>query len=199
MTPIVKTLSVVALSWLAIGVQAKVATISIGELARASDLILVAEVQRVEVKAGVQVARVRVIRFIKGEAECPIAFVAEPTWTCDTSAAVPGERVLLYLTAAVAPQERTMNGKNVGAVQASCKREGTQLYVLSHSGRGRIRLSLTKGQWVAPVTRGDARGPGLNLNLYIPRPVATVLTSPGHRAVPLAELVTRSQQPVARQ
>ena len=131
MTPIVKTLSVVALSWLAISVHAKVGTISIGELAQGSDLILVAEVQRVEVKAGVRIARVRVIRFIKGEAECPIAFVAEPTWTCDTSAAVPGERVLLYLTAAVDPQERTLNGKNVGAVQAWCKREGTQLYHFS--------------------------------------------------------------------
>jgi len=189
---ILKTVSVVALSWLAMSVQAKVGTISIGELALESDLILVAEVQRVEVKAGVRIARVRVIRFVKGEAECPIAFVAEPTWTCDTSAAVPGERVLLYLTAAVDRRERTLNGKNVGAVQASCKREGTQLYVLSHSGRGRIRLSLTKGQWVAPVTRGDARGPGLNLNLYIPRPVATVRTSPGHRAVPLAELIKRT-------
>jgi hypothetical protein len=71
-------------------VEAKVATISIGELARESDLMMVAEVQRVEVKAGVKIARVRVIRFVKGEAECPIAFVAEPTWTCDTSAAVQG-------------------------------------------------------------------------------------------------------------
>ncbi len=192
MTPIVKTLCVVGLSWLAMSVQAKVATIRIGELARESDLILVAEVQRVEVKAGVKIARVRVIRFVKGEAECSITFVAEPTWRCDTSAAVPGERVLLYLAAAVDPQERTLNGKNVDAVQASCKREGTQLDVLSHSGRGRIPLSLNQGQWVAPVTRGDGRGPGLNLNLYIPRPVATGLTSPGHRAVPLAELIKRT-------
>jgi len=85
-----KTLSVVGLTWLAMSVQAKVATISIGELARESDLILVSKVRRVEVEAGVKIARVRVIRFVKGEAECPIAFVAEPTWTCDTSAAVPG-------------------------------------------------------------------------------------------------------------
>lgn len=198
MSSILKNLSVVGLLWLAMSVQAKVGTISIGELAQGSDLILVAEVQRVEVKAGVKIARVRVIRFVKGKAECPIAFVAEPTWACDTSAALPGKRVLLYLTAAVDPQEQTLNGKNVRAVQASCKREGTQLYVLSHSGRGRIPLSLNKGQWVAPVTRGDARGPGLNLSLYIPRPVTTVLTSPGHRAVPLAELITRFQQPVAQ-
>ncbi len=181
-----------AMSCLSAGSEAKVATISLGEMARHSDFILVAKVDHVVIRAGVKIARIRAIQFIKGGTERPIAFVAEPTWRCDTSAAVGGERVLLYLSRA--SNERTVNGQNLGAVKAACKREGTQLFELSHSGRGRIRLNLHKGQWVAPVTPGEGRGPSLNVNLYIPRPINTLLTSPGHSAVSLADLIKRSKK-----
>lgn len=187
-----------SLVFLSTVVHAKVATVSLHELVRLSDIILVGEVERVEVKAGVKVARVRSSQFIKGHAECPIAFVAEATWTCDISTAVPGEPVLLYLKSVGQPKSRTMKGQDLGAVQAACKREGVQLYVLSHSGRGRIRLSLERGRWVAPVTPGEGKGPGLNVNLYVPKPIPTVPTSSGQRAILLAELVQRTTKALDR-
>ncbi|BBO24375.1 MAG: hypothetical protein AMXMBFR19_09360 [Chthonomonadaceae bacterium] len=182
----------VILSLLCASAQAKVATISLNALAKLSDLILVAEVERVELRAGVRVARIKTIQFVKGSAECPIAFVAERTWTCDLSTAIAGERVLLYLSSIGKVKGRTMNGQDLGAAQAACKKDGIQLYTLTHSGRGRIPLSLNKGQWVAGVTPGEGRGPGLNANLYVPKPIPTLQTSPGHKAVSLAELVRRS-------
>lgn len=174
--------------------QAKVATISLQELARYSDLILVGEVKRVELRSGVKVAFVRVGSVHKGRVEGPIAFVAEPTWTCDISSAKPGEPVLLYLDSLRPPKGRTMEGQDLGAAQAACKQEGVQLFLLGHSGRGKIALSLEKGRWVAPVTTGEGRGPGLNVNLYVPKPVPTVPTASGQRAILLAELVKRSTQ-----
>lgn len=199
MSPVSRTIfAVLGLSCLSINLQAKVATLSLDELARKSDLILIAEVERVEVKADVKIGRVRVIRFIKGATKSPIAFVAQRTWTCDMSEAVSGERVLLFLTSASSQKGKTMFGQNLNAVQASCKREGAQLYVLSHSGRGRIRLSLSMGQWVANVTQGDGRGPCPNINLYVPRPVPTLRNSSGQLVVTLAELIARTEKAVSR-
>lgn len=179
-------------------VQAKVATISLQELAKTSDLILFGEVEQVEVKGGVKVAFVRVGSVYKGRVDGPIAFVAEPTWTCDISSATPGEPVLLYLSDLKPIKGKTMEGQDLGAAKTACKREGVRLMLIAHSGRGKIPLLMEHGRWMAPVTTGEGKGPGLNVNLYVPTPVPTVQTSKGGRAILLAELLQRTQKAMGK-
>ena len=71
----------------------------------------------------------------KGSAEQVVEFLASPTWTCDISTAIAGERVLLFLKAD----------------------ESGRLTIL-HSGRGRMPLRDVDGQQFATFF-GDIRFP----------------------------------------
>lgn len=159
-----RILCLLAISTLA---QAKVASIDLIRLANLSQLIVIGDVTAVRTVAGGQVASVKTIFFVKGAAECPIAYVAEPTWKCDISEAIVGERVLLYLSPAAATG-RTMFGQDLSVVTGACKRKGIQLYVLSHSGRGRVPLKQARSIWIANVKKGPATAPQLNVNLTLP-------------------------------
>src|SRR5262245_26570032 len=65
---------------------------------KAADAIGIARVTEIATLDGVKVARATIIRPLRGvAAESRVAFVAEPTWSCDTSWAVVGETVLLVL------------------------------------------------------------------------------------------------------
>ncbi|MCU0725653.1 MAG: HEAT repeat domain-containing protein [Planctomycetes bacterium] len=95
---------------------AMVAYTTLEHLAATSDRILVGRVEQVfQAPLGVRdaegpessrpcrVAEVRPIRWIKGGTGPESVFVlAEGTWTCDTSTAVPGESALLFLEAVAA-------------------------------------------------------------------------------------------------
>ncbi len=171
----------------------KVATIDLGRLARLSNLIVVAEVIAIQEVGGVKVASVKTISLVKGVAECPIAFVAEPTWACDTSAAVVGERVLLYLSPVPQLKKRTMNGQDLTAAASACKLNGVILYVLSHSGHGRIPLKLSGSKWIANVRQGPGTAPKLNANLTLPWSAPIRKAPNGSSFVGLNYLVDRSK------
>ncbi|MGI8922645.1 MAG: hypothetical protein ACR2HJ_01165 [Fimbriimonadales bacterium] len=172
---------------------ARVATIDLGQLARLSDLIVVGEVAAIQKVGGVKVASVKTISFVKGVAECPIAFVAEPTWACDTSAAVVGERALLYLSPVPILKKRAMNGQNLSGLVSACKRKGVILYVLSHSGRGRIPLKFSGSKWIASVRQGSRTASQLNVNLTLPRSAPIQKAPNGSRFVDLNYLAEHSK------
>ena len=76
----------------------KVRTLPIAMLAQDSDLIIEATVTKVEVGAsGTRVARCTPTATWKGQPNEVVEFLASPTWACDISTAVPGERVVLFL------------------------------------------------------------------------------------------------------
>jgi hypothetical protein len=67
-------------------------------LVRMSDAIVVAKVEAVKESEGLRVAEATVLQSAWGlKAEQKFAYIASPTWRCDTSKAVQGEQVLLFL------------------------------------------------------------------------------------------------------
>lgn len=155
---------------------AKVGTIDIGSLARESEVVAVGTVTDIGKVGGVNVAFVDKTEFIKGFAFERIAFVAEPTWKCDTSDAVVGERVLLFL--AEIPNSRpVLGGLDIVSAKKACTRSGSSLYLLGHSGRGRIRLFQRGKDWVARVRLSEDYPPELNVNLTLPRSAPVVRES----------------------
>src|SRR5215218_5711244 len=76
----------------------KVASTTLKELTLPADAITLAKVERVEKLSGRKVATATVLRPLKAlEAGSRFRFLAEPTWTCDSSTAIAGEVVLLFL------------------------------------------------------------------------------------------------------
>jgi hypothetical protein len=102
---------------------AKVASIRFEELVESSDLIVVAEVDSVNRSLLKRYAQARVTEVWKGAETASVEFLASPTWTCDISAAIEGERVVLFLT----------QGKRPGS------------YTIAYSGRGRMPLRTVDG------------------------------------------------------
>jgi hypothetical protein len=157
---------------------ARVGTIDVGVLARESEVVVVGTVTYVGNVGGVKVAFVDRTEFIKGFAFDRIAFVAEKTWACNTSSAVVGERVLLYLEEIPDSRLAFRELDLVGAKKA-CARTGTSLFSLGHSGRGRIPLFQRGKDWYAKVGLSGDYPPELNVNLTIPRGAPVVMESEG--------------------
>src|SRR5262245_20020082 len=101
----------------------RVRTIPFALMAQEGDLIIEASVTEVVVGSGdTRVAKCKPTAIWKGQAGDMIEFLASPTWTCDISTAVAGERALLFLEAG----------------------ESGQLHIY-HSGRGRMPLREFEG------------------------------------------------------
>jgi hypothetical protein len=145
---------------------ARVVTIDIKVLAKQSPVVVVGTVTYVREVAGVQVAFVDRTQFLKGFSFSRIAFVAEPTWACDTSNAVVGERVVLYLCEI--PTVKGFGPLDLDAAKNACAGFGANLYALGHSGRGRIPLFLRGNDWFARVRLAEGYPPELNVNLTAP-------------------------------
>jgi hypothetical protein len=79
-----------------------------------------------------------------GRASSCFYFVAEPTWTCDTSDAVAGETVLLFLSRV---REQTIERPNLGKppVRVGAAKQQALFYI-AHSGRGRMPVRQVNGQ-----------------------------------------------------
>src|SRR5262245_43244244 len=74
--------------------SAKVANTTLEELAKGARTMAVAHVDRITQIGGAKVALATVIEPLGGlQKGQPFAFLAEPTWTCDSSEAVAGETV----------------------------------------------------------------------------------------------------------
>jgi hypothetical protein len=128
--------------------QAKVALMSPAALTRSSPIIAVVRVRRVETIEGVKVARATVVTPLKGTtADATLLVVAEPTWECDTSHAVAGETVLIFLV----PLPATPGLQSSDRLRKAAQRlgAGTGLFLISNSGRGRVPVRELDGRlWV---------------------------------------------------
>lgn len=176
--------------------HAEVGTIDIGELRQLSSLVVLGHISSVKEIDGVKVAMIKPQKFLKGMARCPLAFVAEPTWTCDMSTAVSGERVLLYLSPLTSTGSfaKTKAGDNLVKAMATCKKRGIQLLALSHSGRGRIPLRRVGAMWAAEVTTYPKMAPLLNVNLALPSSAPVMKLPDGGTYVTLEYLISHAQQ-----
>jgi len=107
---------------------AKVASVSLENLVKQSDIIVVAKVESVNRPIiGKRYAKAKVLEVWKGPAVESVEFLASRTWTCDISDAKKGETALLFLK---------KGGKS-------------RSYAIAHSGRGRLPLRPVDGKQYA--------------------------------------------------
>ncbi|MBI5211163.1 MAG: hypothetical protein HY927_14420 [Elusimicrobia bacterium] len=118
-----------------------VAKLPLKEMVKTSDLIVVAQVRSVTIaKASpplnpLEISReeenhasARVLEVWKGNPPETVIFLASPTWTCDISDAVLGEKAVLFL-----------------------KSRGPQLFQIELAGRGRMPLRIVDGVCYATI------------------------------------------------
>ena len=148
-----------------------VATIGLVDLVQRSEVIVVAEVSKIVIRAGVKVAVAKVTQGIKpGSPTGTIEFVADKTWTCDTSNAVVGESVLLYLNKVRKDARVTMLKRDLGRAAGESQAQGRTLYRLAYHGRGRIVVNLDdQGDWIGVKKRFNEDAWTLNVNLFAPK------------------------------
>ena len=93
------------------GASAEVAAVTFQNLAKGSDLIVIATVSKIETVVPdpnnhdyghgqfdtVEIATAQVVENLKGEPVREVQYFATPTFVCDTSCAIQGERVVLLL------------------------------------------------------------------------------------------------------
>jgi len=143
----------------ATSVGARVGSMSMEEMVQGSTAIGIVTVDRIEMLGGMKVASATVIRPFKGvRAKQKLFFVAQPTWTCDTSEAVEGERTLLLLKPT--EQGHFSGAKPDGVIKAVRQRHGAGavLLVITHHGQGRLPISTTQGEETVP-NRPNICGP----------------------------------------
>ncbi len=128
----------------------KVAPITVSELYKMSPVIVRAQVFSIAKASGVRIATAKVLSTYKGQASATVSFVAEKTWTCDTSNATTGEDVLLYLILAK-PEQPTSDVLDVADAVKRFNQQGKPLFYICGSGRGRLPLTKGKTDFTLPV------------------------------------------------
>lgn len=137
----------------------EVSSISVNKLYQIAEVVAIAQVESVTKVNGAHVAHASISKTFKGPNLTEVNFVAEATWTCDSSSAKPGERVLIYLD----KMPQTVVGRDYSAVVKHFQSKGSTLYKIAHSGHGKMplqidntiplsfsQLSATRGKWVLP-------------------------------------------------
>lgn len=173
----------------------KVATISLEALAKQSDAIVIAEVTEIVTRAGVRVAIAKVLESVRpGSPTGKIEFIAEPTWTCDISSAVVGERVLLYLDKVRKGARVTMLKQDLAKAASKSRNAGRTLYALGHSGRGRLVLTKSREDWIIRISRWqDGNVWNLNISLMLPSEVEVRVDGPLKGRVALSDIVASTK------
>jgi hypothetical protein len=80
-----------------IAIQAYESQITLEELTRGSDLILVGKVISVKKIGKEEVAKVEVLKKLKGDSSNEVFLSVSKTWACDVSKAIEGETALFFL------------------------------------------------------------------------------------------------------
>jgi hypothetical protein len=181
--------------WASIGVvalaSARVGTISTDQLAEASELIVTAKVDKLFERANVTIASATVLTVIKGtQTSKTVEFVACRTWKCDTSAAISGETVLLFLKPFLARKGRIMLSQDLDQARKLSKAKGQTLFEIAHSGRGRVPLIEKQGRLVTMLSRYDAASEWqLSVNHALPKGCRMHLTGKNQGVVALSDLL----------
>jgi hypothetical protein len=144
----------------------RVAPTTLKELTLRADAIALAKVERIEQMSGRKLATATVLRPLKAlEAGSRFRFLAEPTWACDSSTAVAGEVVLLFLARPLGSQFKAFfpGMPWTTDLKRPQRLNGMQFYLIAHAGRGRIPVEVRAGRnflraWrygVDPVAASD--------------------------------------------
>lgn len=120
--------------------EARAASVSWQQMIGGSDLIVVAHVVDVFKDNGVAVARAVPKRSYKGDAPKALFFLAEGTWTCDSSDAVKGETAFFHLQTAKS-QRIMFNFRKDQVVEVASK----PFFLQSYEGRGRWPIESVRG------------------------------------------------------
>lgn len=140
------------LACLATGSPRKVATITVNELYRSSDLVVIAEVKGIRNLSGIKIATADVQQIFKGRpAIKSVDLVAEEVWNCDISTAIKGERVLLYLRTTNIESPFDGQTRQIANLGSQYRAKGSRLYDICHSGRGRFQLAKGKTDYTVQV------------------------------------------------
>lgn len=133
--------------------------IPLHQMVKTATLIAITQVEKVEVVEGIRIARVVVLRTFKGGMPGQrFTYIAEPTWRCDTSKALPGETALLFLFPAQTEHLFENDNKSKEAQYARVLKSGLRgvsLYQIVSNGGGRMPIRTWGGrehilrQWTA--------------------------------------------------
>jgi hypothetical protein len=147
-------------------VGATVGATDLKTLTQDSVAIVVAKVEDVRLVGEANVAFATVLSTFKNmQVGQKFAFVAERTWTCDTSEAFKGETILLFLENAT-PLPTKLEDSLIGKIYPIFEAEKAEhfkdspLYFIANSGRGRIPIEDYKKASYLRVGKG--RDPEIN-------------------------------------
>ena len=111
--------------------SASVGTMSLADMIKYSDCIVVGRVVRTKIN-GKNIAEIAVSQNLKGDSSLRrVRFSSAPLWACDVSAAEENEQGLFFL------QKDPMGDPALRALPPG-ESDGVPLFFLAHSGRGRI-------------------------------------------------------------
>jgi hypothetical protein len=94
--------------------HASIGPISLEDLIRGSDLIVIATVRSVDLDARPNIATADVREVVSGASGAIVRFIAEPQMRCSVATAMPGERVLLFLSKSPASELATIAAHGYG-------------------------------------------------------------------------------------
>ena len=133
---------------------AEAGTMTLGELIKFSDCIVIGRVVNARVD-GKRIAELEVTQVLKGDPSWKrVRFYAFPFWACDISDARENERGLFFLTSDPVgdPKEKVPVEKDS---------DGIAIFFITHSGRGRMIFERTEGQdYVYAYKGGEVKFPG---------------------------------------
>lgn len=89
-------LSIFIAATFAMAVKAEVSSISLEELTKNSDLVIVGKVISVKEVGEEEIAKVDVLNTLKGNVQKSVFVSVTQTWACDVSDAVVGETALFF-------------------------------------------------------------------------------------------------------
>jgi hypothetical protein len=157
------------------GVAAKIGPVSFDDLVKRSEYVVVGKVQSVQNVEQVKVAKIEVMRVLKGTPTSELYYLAQSTWICDISGAEVGETALFFLTKYQFdpnPKPRPTPDAN-GFVTLSSDFEeplgfrnqvqalvnGTPFLQISDAGRGKMPLRKIAGIDYVTIWTDDVRLP----------------------------------------
>ena len=136
---------------------------------------------------GVRIARVKVLETYKGRWLDVLSFIAQPTWTCDISDAVTGETALLLLysyTNQRNTSEQPLFSPDASPEELEAGGATTPIFLLMHSGRGRMPVRKIGSQQYVTLWVDDVRVPASIPTVAGPQPNPSYV-----RSVRLSEIV----------
>jgi hypothetical protein len=162
--------------------------IPLQRMVKFATLIAVTQVEKIEVVEGIRVARVVVLRSFKGGLPGQrFRYIAEPTWMCDISMALPNETALLFLFPAETGHLFYETGKSKQAQYTRALKSGLRgvsLYQIVSNGGGRMPIRTWNGREHILRQRTAVLPPKVSVTRDPTRPKEDVRYSPLDEVIP---------------